>query len=83
MLSQLEIVQVEEPVFALLLYANASEPYHQRLGQYLERIDAGTSNVNGSPLCMGAGCCLGRLDAMARAAVATGDRQRGSVMGPQ
>ena len=32
---------------------------------------------------MGAWCCLGGLDAMARAAVAAGNRQRGSVMGPQ
>ena len=55
MLSQLEVIQVEEPVFALLLYPDPGEPYHQRLGQYLKRIDAGTSNISSSPLCVGAG----------------------------
>ena len=54
MLSQPEVIEVEEPVFPLLLYPNPGEPYRQRLGQYLKRIDAGTSNVSSSPLCMGA-----------------------------
>ena len=83
MLSQGEVVQMKEPVFPLLLYPDPGEPYHQRLGQYLKRIDAGTRNVSSSPLCMGAWCFLSRLDAMAGAAVTTGDRQRRSVMGPQ
>ena len=38
MLSRAEIVQVEKSVFAFLLYANASKPYRQRLGQYLKRL---------------------------------------------
>ena len=84
MLSQREVIEVKKPVFPLLLYAYPGEPYRQRLGQYLKRINAGTSNVNGSPHAMGAGTAgFSRLDAMARAAVATGDRQRGSVMGAQ
>ena len=84
MLSQPEVIEVKKPVFPLLLYAYPGKPYRQRLSQYLKRIDAGTSNVNGSSLCMGAQAgSLSDLDAMARAAVATGDRQRGSVMGAQ
>ena len=55
MLSQREVIEVKKPVFPLLLYAYPGEPYRQRLGQYLKRIDAGTSNVSSSPLCVGAG----------------------------
>ena len=77
MLSQPEVIEVEESVFPLLLYPDPGKPYRQRLGQYLKRIDAGTSNVNGSSPYMAARAGgLGRLDAMARAAVATGDRHR-------
>jgi hypothetical protein len=76
MLSQPEVIEVEESVFPLLLYAYPSEPYRQRLGQYLKRINAGTRNINGSSPYMAARCFLSRLDAMARAAVATGNRQR-------
>ena len=84
MLSQPEVIQVEESVFPLLLYPDPGEAYRQRLGQYFKRIDASTSNVNGSSPYMAArASCLSRLDAMARTAVAAGDRQRRSVMGPQ
>ena len=48
MLSQPEVIEVEESVFPLLLYPDPSEPCRQRLGQYLKRIYAGTSNINGS-----------------------------------
>jgi hypothetical protein len=84
MLSQREVIEVKKPVFPLLLYADPGKPYRQRLGQHLKRIDAGTSNVNGSSPYMAARAGgLSRLDAMARAAVAAGDGQWGSVMGPQ
>ena len=84
MLSQPEVIEVEESVLALLLYANPGKPYRQRLGQYFKRIDASTSNINGSSPYMAArASCLSRLDAMARTAVAAGDGQRQTVMGPQ
>ncbi|SVE18072.1 uncharacterized protein METZ01_LOCUS470926, partial [marine metagenome] len=58
--------------------------YRQRLGQYFKRIDASTSNINGSSPYMAArASCLSRLDAMARTAVAASDGQRKTVMGPQ
>ena len=81
MLAIAQIVQVQESMFPLLLYPDPGKPYRQRLGQYLKRIDAGTSNVNGSSPCMGAGTAgFSRLDAMARAAVAAGDGQWRSVV---
>ena len=80
MLSQPEVIEVKKPVFPTLLYPDPGKPYRQRLGQYLKRIDAGTSNVNGSSPCMAARCFLSRLDTMARAAEAAGDRQRRSVV---
>jgi hypothetical protein len=84
MLSQREVIEVKKPVFPLLLYADPGKPYRQRLGQHLKRIDAGTSNVTGSSPYMAARAGgLSRLDAMARAAVAAGDGQWGSVMGQQ
>lgn len=58
MLSQPEVIEVKKPVFPLLLYPDPGKPYRQRLGQYLKRIDAGTSNVNGSSPCMAARCFL-------------------------
>ena len=70
-------------MFPLLLYPDPGKPYRQRLGQYLKRIDAGTSNINGSSPYMAAWCFLSRFDAVARAAEAAGDRQRRSVMRPQ
>ena len=81
MLAIAQIVQVQESMFPLLLYAYPGKPYRQRLGQYLKRIDAGTSNVNGSfPYMAARAGGLSRLDAMARTAVAAGDRQRRSVV---
>ena len=80
MLAIAQIVQVQESMFPLLLYAYPGKPYRQRLGQYLKRIDAGTSNVNGSSPCMAAWCFLSHFDTMARAAVAAGDGQRRSVV---
>ena len=71
-------------MFPLLLYPDPGEAYRQRLGQYFKRIDASTSNINGSSPYMAARASyLSRLDAMARTAVAAGDGQRKTVMGPQ
>ena len=75
MLSQREVIQVEESVNPLLLYPNPGEPYRQRLAQYLQCLYPSTRNINSSAHCMGAWCFLSGLDAMARAAVATGNRQ--------
>ena len=50
MLSQPEVIEVEESVFPLLLYPDPGEAYRQRLGQYLKRIDASTGNINGPPV---------------------------------
>ena len=52
MIAGSQIVQVEESVFPLLLYAEPGETYLQRLGQYLKRIYAGTGNINSPSLCM-------------------------------
>ena len=74
MLAIAQIVQVQESMFPLLLYAYPGKPYRQRLGQYLKRIDASAGNINGPPRCMAARAGgLGRLDAMERATVTTGN----------
>ena len=55
---------------ALLADPYPSEPYYQRLGQYLVGIDASASYVYGSAFGVGAWLLLRGLDAMVRATIA-------------
>ena len=73
MLAVAQIVQVQESMLALLLYADPRKPTYQRLGQDVVGVYARTGDVYGATLRMGARSLLRCLGAMGRAPVAAGD----------